>query len=67
MLGVDVVGVLVGYQHRVDVFEVVPGGREAARVDQQPGVATFDQEAGMAQSFDSHGKRVCQRRRLSRW
>lgn len=40
VLGVDMVGVLVGDQDRVQVAHIVPGGGEVARVDQDCRSAT---------------------------
>ena len=45
---VEVVGVLVGDQHRVEVGQRVPGVGEIPRVQQDPCVVGFDQHGGMA-------------------
>jgi hypothetical protein len=54
LVGVDVVEVLMGDQDRVQPVEGLESGRERARVEQQPGGAGVDQDAGVAVVRDLH-------------
>ena len=54
MLGIEVVGMLVGDQDRVEIGQPVPGVGEVAGVDQDPRRARFDQHGGMPEMSDLH-------------
>ena len=50
---VQVVGVLVRNQYRVEITDVIEPGQDA-RVEQHPGVADLGEQAGMAQVRQPH-------------
>ena len=55
MLRVEVVRMLVGDQHRIQVGQPVPAVAEVARVEQDPGVLGFDEHGCVPEMGDLHG------------
>ena len=51
---VEVVGVLVGDEDRIQVGEVLETRREAARVDEDAAIGQLDEEARVPQVRDAH-------------
>ena len=52
--GVEVIGVHVRRQHRVQVRQTVPRIAEPAGIDENPGGVRFNQECGVTEVRDAH-------------